>query len=78
VELNSQPTRLDLDDVLVREAAANDALISIASDGHGISSFEFLAGGVLQARRGWLSKDQVLNTRPLRELRRLLRRTFLG
>src|SRR5690606_24088198 len=78
LELNSQPTRLDLNDVLVREAAANDVLISIASDGHSISSFDFLAGGVLQARRGWLSKNQVLNTRPLCELRRLLRKTFLA
>jgi DNA polymerase (family 10) len=78
LELNSQPTRLDLDDVLVREAAANEVLISIASDAHGVGSFEFLAGGVLQARRGWLSKDQVLNTRPLPELRRLLRNTVLA
>jgi DNA polymerase (family 10) len=78
LELNSQPTRLDLDDVLVREAAANEVLISIASDAHGIGSFEFLGGGVLQARRGWLSKDQVLNTRPLPELRRLLRNTVLA
>jgi DNA polymerase (family 10) len=78
LELNSQPARLDLDDVLVREAAANEVLISIASDAHGVGSFEFLAAGVLQARRGWLSKDQVLNTRPLRELRRLLRNTVLA
>lgn len=78
MELNSQPTRLDLDDVLVREAAAHEVPISIASDAHGISSFGFLDGGVLQARRGWLTKDQVLNTRSLRDLRRLLRRTFLG
>lgn len=78
LELNSQPARLDLDDVLVREAAANDVLVSIASDAHGIGSFDLLGGGVLQARRGWLSKGQVLNTRPLQELRRLLRRTVLA
>lgn len=78
LELNSQPARLDLDDVLVREAAANEVLISIASDAHGVGSFEFLAGGVLQARRGWLAKDQVLNTRSLRELRVLLRNTMLA
>ncbi len=78
LELNAQPTRLDLDDVLVREATACDVLISIASDAHGTSSFDFLDGGILQARRGWLSKDQVLNTRSLRELRRLLRKAFLA
>lgn len=78
LELNAQPTRLDLNDVLVREAAANDVLISIASDGHSVGSFEFLGGGILQARRGWLSKSQALNTRPLCEVRRLLRQTFLA
>jgi DNA polymerase (family 10) len=78
LELNSQPTRLDLDDVLVREAAAHEVPISIATDAHGISSFSFLDGGVLQARRGWLTKDQVLNTRSLRDLRRLLAKTFLA
>ena len=78
LELNSQSTRLDLDDVLVREAAAHEVPISIASDAHGTSSFSFLDGGVMQARRGWLTKDQVLNTRSLQDLRRLLRRTFLA
>lgn len=78
LELNSQPMRLDLDDVLVREAAAHEVPLSIASDAHGTSSFGFLDGGVLQARRGWLTKDQVLNTRSLQDLRRFLRRTFLA
>lgn len=78
LELNSQPKRLDLDDVLVREAAANEVLISISSDAHSIDSFDFLEHGVLQARRGWLSKEQALNTRSVRELRRLLHKTFLA
>lgn len=78
LELNSQPMRLDLDDVLVREAAAHEVPISIASDAHGVSSFSFLDGGALQARRGWLTKDHVLNTRSLRDVHRLLRATFLA
>ncbi len=78
LELNAQPSRLDLDDVLVREAAANGALISIASDAHGIHDFAHLEGGALQARRGWLTAAQVINTRPLRELRALLRKTRLN
>jgi len=78
LELNAQPSRLDLDDVLVREAAANGALISIASDAHGVHDFAYLEGGALQARRGWLTAAQVLNARPLRELRGLLRRTRLN
>jgi len=78
LELNSQPQRLDLDDVLVREATEHEVLISIASDAHAVDSFDFLVGGTIQARRGWLAKGQVLNTRSLRDLRRLLRKTFLA
>jgi DNA polymerase (family 10) len=77
LELNAQPARLDLDDVLAREAAASGALISIASDAHRVEDFALLEGGVRQARRAWLSASAIANTRPLGELRRLLRRTFL-
>jgi len=69
--------RLDLDDILVREAAANGILISIASDAHGINDFGHLPLGIMQARRGWITAAQVLNTRPARELQGLLKRTFL-
>jgi DNA polymerase (family 10) len=78
LELNSQPERVDLNDVLVREAVANDVQISVASDAHGITGFEFLAGGILQARRGWVTQNEVLNTRSLRDVRRLLHKTMLG
>ncbi len=77
MELNAQPARLDLDDIMVREAAELGVLISIASDAHGTDDFPHLELGVLQARRGWLSAAQVLNTRGTREVRRLLRSTFL-
>jgi len=77
LELNAQPLRLDLDDILVREAAANGILISIASDAHGINDFGHLPLGIMQARRGWITAAQVLNTRPARELQGLLKRTFL-
>ncbi len=77
LELNAQPARLDLDDVLAREAAASGVPISIASDAHRVEDFAFLDAGVRQARRAWLSAAAIANTRPVGELRRLLRRTFL-
>lgn len=77
LELNAQPARLDLDDVLAREAVASGAQISIASDAHRVEDFAFLEGGVRQARRAWLTATAVANTRAFSELRRLLRRTFL-
>ena len=77
LELNAQPERLDLDDVHCRTARDAGVLISIASDSHRVGDFDFLAHGVTQARRGWLRKADVLNTRGLRDLAALLKRTRL-
>jgi len=76
VELNSQPERLDLDDAQSRLARECGALVSVASDAHSGAQFGYLAGGIVQARRGWLTARDIVNTRPLGELRRLLRATI--
>ena len=47
-------------------------LVAIDSDAHDVNGFDNLAYGVGQARRGWLERKDVLNTRPLAELRKLL------
>ncbi|HEX5687387.1 MAG TPA: DNA polymerase/3'-5' exonuclease PolX [Ideonella sp.] len=75
LELNAQPSRLDLDDVACQMTKAEGVLVSIASDAHSGVELDNLASGVQQARRGWLEPADVLNTRPLDELRALLRRT---
>jgi len=54
---------------------ANADLVSINSDAHSIADFDNLRFGVGQARRGWLEKKDVLNTRPLAMLRTLLAAT---
>ncbi len=74
LELNAHPDRLDLNDMHCRMAKDEGALLSINSDAHAADGFDVLAFGVDQARRGWLSKNDVLNTRPLGEVERLLRR----
>ncbi len=51
-------------------------LVSINSDAHGEEGFDNLGLGVAQARRGWLEKGDVLNTRSLRTLTHLLRQTM--
>jgi len=76
LELNAQPKRLDLTDQYCRMARDEGVLISIDSDSHSEQGFGNLRWGVQQARRGWLGKRQVLNTRPLRELRKLLQATM--
>ncbi len=74
LEVNGQPLRLDLDDVHVKSARDRGALLSIASDAHSTSQLANLEAAVLQARRGWARREDVLNTRPLDELRALLRK----
>lgn len=73
LELDSQPKRLDLEDVYCRMARDQGVLVAVNSDAHGSDEFEQLRYGVQQARRGWLEKRHVLNTRPLNEVRKLLR-----
>lgn len=76
LELNSQPSRLDLDDAACQMSKAEGVAVCISSDAHSTFEFDFLEGGVIQARRGWLEPGDVLNTRSLETLRPLLKRTM--
>lgn len=76
LELNAHPERLDLLDTYCRMAKEEGVLISINSDAHSIYDFSNLRFGIGQARRGWLEKHDVLNTRSLKELRGLISRTM--
>jgi len=64
MELNSYPDRLDLNDVHLRQAKQRGVKIAINTDSHHTSHLEKIRYGVLQARRAWLTKDDVLNTLP--------------
>jgi len=77
LELNAQPARLDMDDVMCQSAREQGVLVSIASDAHAENQYDDLAHGIRQARRGWLTRADVLNARPLKELRRCLARARL-
>lgn len=76
LEINSQPERLDLDDVHSQAACDRGVLLSIASDAHTPAQFELLEHGVRQARRGWVTAANVLNARPLDDVRKLLKKTM--
>jgi len=64
MELNAYPDRLDLNDINLRQAQRHGVKIVINTDSHHISHMEKIRYGVLQARRAWLTKDEVLNTLP--------------
>ena len=76
LELNAHPDRLDLSDVHCRMARAEGVLVSINTDAHRVDDFGNLRFGVWQARRGWMEKSDILNTRPLPALRTLLKATM--
>jgi DNA polymerase (family 10) len=75
VELNAHPERLDLNDEACKMAKDLGLKVAIATDAHSAAGLDFMRFGVDQARRGWLEKSDVINTRPLKELRKLFART---
>jgi DNA polymerase (family 10) len=64
MELNSYPDRLDLNDVHLRQAKQRGVKIVVNTDSHHTSHLEKIRYGILQARRAWLTKGDVLNTLP--------------
>jgi len=72
IELNASPMRLDLDWRHWRKAAAKGLLTSINPDAHRTAQLDFFRVGVGAARKGWLTKEQVFNTRPLAAVKKWL------
>src|SRR5215217_20903 len=71
IEINSQPDRLDLRDTHARVAGEADLPLVISTDSHELGALDFVELGVAQARRAWLTKEQVANTRSWTQLRAL-------
>jgi DNA polymerase (family 10) len=71
LEINSQPDRLDLTDVHARAAREAGLKLVIDSDGHQIGALDYVELGVGQARRAWLTKDDVVNTRTWKQIEKL-------
>jgi len=67
MELNAYPDRLDLCDVHLRLAKQHGVKIVINTDSHHTSHMEKIHYGVTQARRAWLTKEDVLNTLPAKD-----------
>ena len=74
LEINCQVDRLDLNDINARRARERGVKLVVASDAHSQAGLGVLRWGVQVAQRAWARPDDVLNTRPLAELRSLLRR----
>ena len=68
MELNAHPQRLDLNPGNLRAATRTGLKIAINTDAHWTTELDHMKFGIFQARRGWLRKDDVINTLPLKKM----------
>ena len=74
LEINAEPDRLDLNDIHAHAAKRAGVKLAISTDAHSVNALQCMRFGVDQARRGWLTLGDVLNTKSLAELRKALKR----
>lgn len=74
LEINGQPERLDLKEDLIRLAKQHKARFVISTDAHSPEGLDFMKFGIGMARRGWVEKEEVINTLPLGQLKKMLHR----
>jgi DNA polymerase (family X) len=68
LEIDGQPSRLDLPSPLARRARSFGVTFTCDSDAHGVAQLDNVAYAVGQARRAWVTAEEVLNARPLEEV----------
>jgi DNA polymerase (family 10) len=74
LELNSNPARLDLDDIHCAACRERGIPVVISTDAHSVQGLDVVRYGILQARRAGLTKNDVANTRPWKDVKKLLGR----
>ncbi|MFQ3675475.1 MAG: DNA polymerase/3'-5' exonuclease PolX [Endomicrobiia bacterium] len=73
LEINAYPDRLDLNDINVKYAKENGIKFSIGTDAHDVNHLNYIVYGTNVARRGWLEKDDVINTMSYDQLKKFLK-----
>jgi len=74
LEINAHPDRLDLCDRHCKMAKDMGIKLAVSTDAHSTADLNFIRYGIDQARRGWLEPDDVINTRRLKDLKKILKR----
>ena len=72
LEINAQPSRLDLMDYLVQDAKKFGVKFVVNTDSHSVEEFDFIKYGLMVARRGWLQKSDIMNTSDQQTIKRLV------
>jgi len=73
LEINADPHRLDLKDEYIRKAVESRIKLAIDTDAHNKNNFHYLEFGIGQARRGWATKNDIINTQPWKEMLKSLK-----
>ena len=73
LEINADPHRLDLKDEYIRKAVESRIKLAIDTDAHNKNNFHYLEFGIAQARRGWATKSDIINTQPWKEMLKSLK-----
>jgi DNA polymerase (family X) len=76
IEINGNPNRRDLSEQNARLAADAGVKICLNTDAHRVSTLANMRYGIANARRAWLTKAEVANTRPWSEFKKLLKRSL--
>ena len=74
MEINAYPERMDLRDVHVRAAVKAGVKLVISTDAHNADQLHFMKLGIGTARRGWAKKEDVINTRGLKDMMKCLKK----
>lgn len=73
LEINSYPDRLDLKDEYIRKCVEAGVKMAINSDAHSIHHLHYLECGIAQARRGWATKNDIINAWPVEKMLKMLK-----
>jgi DNA polymerase (family 10) len=73
LDIDSYPDRIDLKDDHIKKAVQSKAKLGISSDSHSTTHMHYLELGIAQARRGWATAKDIVNTRKLEEFRKVLK-----
>lgn len=74
LEINAHPYRLDIHDTLIRQAIEAGCKLVINTDSHAIHELSYLHFGEAQARRGWATKEDILNTKPWEKMKKYFKK----
>jgi len=73
LEINAFPDRLDLNDIMAKQAKDREVTLAIGTDSHSIDHLQYMKFGVATARRGWIEPKDILNTLSVKDIMKIIK-----